>query len=107
VLTPNASVGPGTRIEYRLRLHGIPLRWRSRISDWDPPRRFVDVQERGPYRLWRHEHVFERREGGTLVRDRVEYAVPGGWVVDRLFVRRDLARIFEYRSRALQELFGA
>jgi ligand-binding SRPBCC domain-containing protein len=97
----------GAEIQYRLRWHGIPLRWTSRITDWDPPRIFVDEQIRGPYRLWRHEHVFDEVEGGTRVRDRVLYAAPAPRFVERLFVRRDLERIFAYRQERLREIFGA
>jgi ligand-binding SRPBCC domain-containing protein len=96
----------GARIDYRLRVRGIPLRWQSEITAWEPPRRFLDEQRRGPYRLWVHEHTFESVEGGTRVRDHVAYAVPGGWLVQRWFVGPDLQRIFEYRRRALQQMFA-
>jgi len=96
----------GARIDYRLRLHGLPVRWQSEITAWQPPHRFVDEQRRGPYRVWIHEHAFSERDGGTLVADHVRYAVPGGWLVDRLFVRRDLRRIFAYRTDALRKRFG-
>ncbi|HEY7698854.1 MAG TPA: SRPBCC family protein [Vicinamibacteria bacterium] len=95
----------GAFIDYRLRWHGIPLRWTSRITEWEPPRRFVDEQVRGPYRMWRHEHLFEEVDGGTRVRDRVLYAVFAPDVVERLFVRRDVERIFAYRQERLRELF--
>jgi ligand-binding SRPBCC domain-containing protein len=97
----------GVRIDYRLSLHGVPIRWQSRIDVWEPPRRFVDVQTHGPYRHWRHEHLFEEAVGGTICRDIVDYAVPGGCLVDRLFVRGDVKRIFEFRQRKLEELFDA
>ena len=96
----------GALIDYRLRLRGFPLRWRSQIALWDPPRRFVDIQVRGPYREWSHEHRFEARSGGTLVVDRVDYAVPGGRLVNRLLVRRDLEQIFDFRTAALGRIFG-
>jgi ligand-binding SRPBCC domain-containing protein len=104
------SAGPmelreGSLIDYRLRLHGIPLSWRSRISIWDPPHRFVDEQVRGPYRLWRHEHTFAEQNGGTMVRDHVDYAVPGGWLIHKLMVERDVEKIFEFRHRKLSEIF--
>jgi len=82
----------GALIDYRIRLRGIPLRWRTRIDVWEPPHRFVDDQIKGPYRRWRHEHSFEPRDNGTLCLDRVQYAVPGGPLVDRLFVRRDVEK---------------
>lgn len=94
----------GTLIDYRLRLRGIPLRWQSQITAWEPPFRFVDQQRRGPYRLWIHEHTFVESNSGTLARDRVEYAVPGGMLVQKLFVEPELKRIFAYRSRKMQEI---
>lgn len=108
MLTPSpVEMQPGTLIDYRLRVRGVPLRWRSEITAWEPPHRFVDEQRRGPYRLWIHEHRFEEaREGRTLAHDAVRYAVPGGWLVDRLLVRRDLERIFDYRRAVLRDLFG-
>lgn len=96
----------GTLIDYRLRIHGLPLRWQSRITVWEPPLRFVDEQVRGPYRRWHHEHSFEQAEGVTLCRDVVDYAVPGGWLVHELLVRRDLLRIFQFRQQQLERLFG-
>lgn len=95
----------GTVIDYRIRWRGLPLRWRSEISVWDPPFRFVDRQVRGPYRLWHHEHRFEERDGGSEITDRVAYAVWGGSLIERLFVRRDVVAIFAYRRRRLAELF--
>jgi ligand-binding SRPBCC domain-containing protein len=95
----------GTLVDYRISLRGIPMRWQTRIDVWDPPRRFVDIQLKGPYRRWHHEHVFEPRDNGTLCLDRVDYAVLGGTLVDRLFVRRNVERIFEFRRKKLLELF--
>jgi len=94
----------GTTIDYRLRVHGIPLRWRSLISSWKPPFEFVDEQVEGPYRSWVHRHTFRETEGGVVVRDQVEYSVPGGALVNRLFVRRDLERIFDHRMSSLARL---
>lgn len=108
VLTPPPiEMATGTVIDYRLRVHGIPLRWRSRISRWEPPERFVDEQLRGPYRHWRHEHIFEVVDGGTLCGDVVDYDVYGGSLVNALLVRRDLAKIFAFRQQKLRELFPA
>ncbi|MBS0205038.1 MAG: SRPBCC family protein [Planctomycetes bacterium] len=96
----------GSLIDYTLKLHGVPIRWRTEISEWAPPFRFVDCQLKGPYRLWRHLHTFEERDGGTFVRDHVDYRVPGGPLVHWLFVRPDLNRIFTYRRQTLQKLLG-
>jgi ligand-binding SRPBCC domain-containing protein len=106
IVTPKPiAMAVGTLIDYRLRVHGVPLRWRTRIAEWDPPHRFADEQLRGPYRLWYHEHGFEETGDGTLMHDRVRYAVWGGRLVDRLLVRRDIERIFAYRNQALMRLF--
>ena len=96
----------GTRIDYRLRVHGLPLRWQSEITVWEPLQRFVDVQRRGPYRQWIHEHTFRAERGGTWVEDHVDYAVWGGAVVNRLFVQKDVERIFRFRRQRLGEVFG-
>ena len=108
VMSPQSlDIGFGTIIDYRLHLHRVPVTWQSQITEWDPPRRFVDVQNKGPYRHWEHTHEFTPYEGRTLVRDSVKYEVPGGFMVDKLLVRRDLERIFAYRQRKLRELLDA
>jgi ligand-binding SRPBCC domain-containing protein len=111
VVTPQpVPMGPGTTIEYRLRLHRIPLRWLTRIEIWEPGARFVDVQVRGPYRAWQHTHSFEPHARGTLVRDTVRYELPLG-PLGRLahgaFVRRDLERIFDFRHEEVARRLGA
>ena len=107
ILTPQpVAMKPGARIEYRLRIHGIPIRWESEITVWDPPHRFIDEQRRGPYRLWHHEHTFEPRGAGTLVRDQVTYAVLGGSLINRFFVAPDVRRIFSFREEILRKLFS-
>jgi ligand-binding SRPBCC domain-containing protein len=103
-LRPIAMHG-GALIDYRLRLRGFPIQWRTEITGWEPPFRFVDEQVRGPYRLWRHLHTFVEHDGGTLMTDQVDYAVPGGPLVHALAVRGDVRRIFEYRERKMTELF--
>lgn len=98
----------GAVIEYRLRVHGIPLRWVARIEEWETNRTFVDRQLRGPYRLWLHRHSFEPTPDGTRVREHVRYALPfgrlGGLALP--LVRRDLRRIFEFRAAELSRLLG-
>ena len=105
ILTPSIELRPGALIDYRLRLYGIPLRWQSEISRWEPPDRFVDEQRRGPYRSWVHTHTFVEERGGTRVADTVDFEVPFGWLVGRL-VMRDVRRIFAYRTATLLRLFG-
>jgi ligand-binding SRPBCC domain-containing protein len=106
---PNAELEEGSVIEYRLRLHGFPIRWRTVIESWDPPHRFTDIQVKGPFALWHHTHTFEAVEGGTMVRDRVRYRIgfgPIGDLAHRLLVKRDLERIFDYRREAVPKLLA-
>jgi|SRR5262245_7135770 len=108
IVTPaDVVIGQGSLLEYRLRLLGVPFTWVSRILVWDPPRRFVDEQVRGPYKQWLHEHVFEEAgEDATIIRDRVRYRLPLEPAGDLAFpiVRLQLARIFAYRRRAVSDL---
>ena len=109
VLTPGPiELRVGTLIDYRLRLHGLSVHWVTQIEDWDPGVRFVDSQLAGPYRLWHHTHSFEERDGRTLMRDVVRYALPA-WPLSELarpLVRRDLERIFDFRRDAIARRFG-
>ncbi len=108
VITPGPiEMRVGALIDYRLKLHGVPLRWRTRIDVWEPPVRFIDVQVRGPYALWEHTHTFEPDgEHAVLIGDRVRYAIPLGplgQIAHAAFVKRDLERVFDYRERAVAE----
>jgi ligand-binding SRPBCC domain-containing protein len=102
-------LGRGSVLRYRLRVFGWPIRWRTEISGWSPPRAFADVQVAGPYPLWEHEHRFTGVAGGTEIFDHVRYRVPGGPfapLVHRTFVSRWLDEIFDYRRERLFELLG-
>ncbi len=104
ILTPlPIEMKVGAELQYVIRLHGIPIRWRTVIDAWEPGVRFVDRQVAGPYRWWHHEHRFRAVAEGTEVEDRVEYAAPFAWLTEPLLVRRDLRRIFDHRSRAIVE----
>lgn len=106
ILTPlPVEMRRGTLLEYRLRLFGAPFRWRTRIAAWDPPHGFVDVQLSGPYAVWEHTHVFVPVAGGTVIDDHVRYRLPLSPLGDvaHPLVRRQLARIFAYRQRAVRE----
>lgn len=103
------ELGEGALIKYSLRLRGLPIHWVTRIEDWTPGERFVDLQIAGPYALWHHTHEFEDADGGTLVRDTVRYRVPFGplgRVVDRALVTRDTEKIFAYRRQQLEAEFA-
>lgn len=106
VLTPAPIVmRVGALIDYRLRVHGFPIRWQTEIAAWNPPHHFVDVQLRGPYTLWHHTHKFIDHKGGTNCVDEVRYRPLGGSLMNRLFVRRDIEEIFAYRREQLLKLF--
>jgi ligand-binding SRPBCC domain-containing protein len=106
VLTPDVAMQKGARIDYRLRLRGVPFTWQSEITSWEPGVRFRDEQRRGPYKYWKHVHLFMADDEGTLVEDGVDYDVPGGRYVHDWFVAPELMRIFTYRQHKLQEIFG-
>jgi ligand-binding SRPBCC domain-containing protein len=104
------EVRQGTLIDYRLRLHGVPVGWRTRIDEWRPGERFVDVQLCGPYSLWQHTHEFEPVPQGTIVRDRIRYRLPFGALGDLLagpFVARDVEKIFAHRQARIDHLLGS
>jgi len=110
VLTPAPiAMATGTLIAYKMRVHRVPVRWLTRIESWEPQSGFTDRQLRGPYSLWHHVHTFEDCAEGTLMRDRVSYALPLGplgAVAHALFVRRDLERIFDFRRDAVARVLG-
>jgi ligand-binding SRPBCC domain-containing protein len=106
---PGRPLREGDRVEYRLRVFGLPWRWVSHISLWRDQEVFADAQERGPFRRWLHTHWFRAVPGGVEMRDVVEYELPLG-ILGRLFggwlVRRELERIFDYRGKAIRGQFG-
>jgi ligand-binding SRPBCC domain-containing protein len=102
------QLSSGALIRYCLRWHFLPISWTTEIAEWSPPHRFVDRALSGPYALWNHEHSFESQDGGTTMRDRVRYALPLGFfgtLAHRLWVKRDIERIFDYRAQKMRELF--
>src|SRR5262245_10651673 len=105
------TMRPGTLIDYRLTLRGVPLRWRTKITTWEPPVRFSDIQLRGPYAEWCRTHRLEEEGGGTLVRDTGGCRLWGPslvtGLVNRILVAPDTKRIFEFRHKALAEVFDA
>jgi ligand-binding SRPBCC domain-containing protein len=109
ILTPPPiPLHQGTRIDYTLTVFGLPFRWRTAFTVWDPPARFVDQQERGPYRRWVHAHDFEQRGDRTLIRDRVEYELPLPPLGELAhpIVRRKLERIFDFRREEILRIFA-
>jgi len=101
-------ISEGTKINYRLRLHGVPIWWQSKIVDWTPNQKFSDTQTRGPYNHWYHTHEFKEKRGGTLIRDHIKYKLPLGIPGDCLagsWVQKDLENIFDYRRKRIEEIF--
>jgi ligand-binding SRPBCC domain-containing protein len=110
IIRADKELHAGSLIEYKLRVRGVPMKWLTEITVWEPPYRFVDFQLKGPYKLWHHEHTFTPDNGGTRIGDHVDYALPFGIVgqiVHALMVRRDVESIFQYRQHQLQQLLGA
>lgn len=103
------SMKKGSIIDYRIKLFGMPFKWKTEISEWTPSYRFADRQLKGPYLKWEHTHSFVEIEGITHMTDKVEYLSPG-WVlepfIDRIFVSRQVKKIFEYRESRLREIFS-
>jgi hypothetical protein len=110
ILTPGPiRLAAGARIDYQLKLYGIPLKWATLIESWAPPHEFVDVQLRGPYCVWRHTHRFVSEGAGTRIVDDVDYELPFGplgRLVDALWTRREVAGIFAYRSEVIARRFA-
>ncbi len=97
----------GALIDYNLRIHGVPALWRTLIAEWEPPYQFVDMQLKGPYKLWHHTHTFSEENGGTRMVDEVRYEVPLGPlgdIVHRFFVRKDVENIFRFRNSQIASL---
>lgn len=109
ILTPKPiDMAVGTLIDYTVKIMGMRVFWRSLITHYDSPREFVDEQLKGPYRLWHHRHSFREIDGGTLIEDNVAYALPFsfiGDIVHGIYVRRNLESIFDFRARAISEIF--
>ncbi len=100
------SMGPGTLIDYKLRLFGVPFKWQTKISSWKPPNEFIDVQLRGPYKEWIHTHSFLQTNEGTMILDKVKYRLPL-WPFGECaypMVRMQLERIFQFRQKAIREI---
>jgi ligand-binding SRPBCC domain-containing protein len=109
ILTPlPINIQKGTLIDYKIKVNGIPFKWKTLISTWEPPFRFVDEQLNGPYNTWNHEHTFEERDGKTYMKDVVKFKSPG-WIleplINALFIEKKVKGIFEYREKMLSEFF--
>jgi len=110
IVTPSPpAVERGAELTYRIRVHGIPMKWRSVIAEWEPEVCFVDVQVQGPYAKWHHTHTFQEIPGGTRIVDRVIYRLPLGTlgrIVAGPFVDHDIAKIFRFRREQIAEILA-
>ncbi len=108
ILTPAPILmEKGRIIDYQIKIMGLPQRWRSIISDYQPPHFFVDEQLKGPYSFWHHTHRFSSKDGGTLIIDEVRYGLSFGMLgnlAHALFVRSQLESIFNYRAQVIERL---
>ena len=96
----------GTRIDYTIKLNGIPMKWKTEIIEYNPPSSFIDLQIKGPYKLWHHKHIFEEINGGTMMHDIVDYLPPGLWLgslANALFIKNKLKSIFDFRAGSILE----
>ena len=111
ILTPTPiKMAKGSLIDYTIHLFGIPIHWRTLISDYEPPFRFVDQQIKGPYTFWHHTHTFQAIGEGVEIIDKVKYSLPLGWLgtlVHSIWVRKDLEKIFDHRKTVIQNYFGS
>ena len=109
VSMPEGGIKADSILDYTIRWSGVPVRWRTRIIDWTPPRQFIDLQIHGPYTLWHHQHRFQPADGGTECSDRVIYKLPFatlGRVAHAILVRRQLVEIFRYRRKVITGKLG-
>lgn len=111
ILTPSPiKIVEGALLDYRLKLHGVPFSWQTRIALWNPPHEFIDQQSKGPYAFWSHHHRFEAVEPNlTSVKDQVVYQLPfeplGG--LGHFFIKKQIQKIFAYRRKAITQFLEA
>ena len=111
IITPQPiDIRKGALIDYKLRMRGLPVKWRTEISIWNPPYEFIDQQLKGPYKQWIHRHTFTEMESNkTLIEDEVRYRLPLEPLGDiiHFIVRRELDHIFDYRQKAVAEILSS
>ena len=111
ILTPGPiKMKDGQLIDYTITLLGKKIRWRTMITDYEPPKMFIDQQLKGPYSMWHHEHSFKEVKNGVEIIDTIHYSVPFGFlgdIVNFLFIRRDLENIFKHRKVVIEPYFKA
>ena len=110
ILTPTPiTINKGTLIDYTIRLMRFPVHWRTLITKYNPPYEFVDEQIKGPYLFWHHTHTFKAVNGGSEIKDKVRYSIPMGYLgqfIHKIWIKKDLEKIFEYRKAVIDKLFN-
>jgi len=109
ILTPlPIAMKRGALIDYKIKLNGIVFKWKTKITAWEPNKRFEDTQLKGPYKVWIHEHLFEVVNGKVKMTDTVTYEAPGGFLeplINKFYISKKVAEIFEFRTKMLEEFF--
>ena len=109
ILTPKPiKMGKGTVIDYTIKFFRIPVHWRTLITEYCPPHKFVDVQIKGPFILWHHTHIFKEMENGVEITDQVQYMMPFGIlgrILHSMCIRKKLNHIFNFRNEMIEKLF--
>jgi len=107
MLTPQpVKMHCGAVIDYTIKIWSFPMRWTTLITDYNPPHSFIDLQLKGPYAYWHHEHRFTSQDDQTLMEDQVTYALPLGplgRLAHRIKIEKDLTHIFNYRANKITE----
>lgn len=110
VLTPlPIKMERGALIDYTIKVVVLPLRWRTLITTYEPPNKFVDEQLKGPYSFWHHTHTFESVDNGVLIKDVIKYAIPMGIfgrILHYIWIKNDLKRVFDYRKEVIDKIFS-
>ena len=110
ILTPSPiQMKEGQLIDYSLTImYFMKLHWRTLITNYNHPHKFIDQQIKGPYSLWHHTHIFQEKNGGTLIQDEVTYAITFGLIgrlIHAIYIKYDLRSIFKYRHKILNKIF--
>jgi ligand-binding SRPBCC domain-containing protein len=110
ILTPlPIEMKTGTLIDYKIGLYGIPLKWKTEITRWQPPFGFIDTQLKGPYSVWIHQHLFKEHNGVTIMTDSVDYDIPGWFLkpwLNKFFISQQVEAIFAYRKKVINTYFS-
>ena len=109
ILTPKPiDMKQGSIIDYTIKIFMFPIHWRTLITTYEHPYKFVDEQIKGPYTFWHHTHTFNETDSGVEIIDKVSYSIPFGIlgrVLHSIWIKNDLKNIFEHRKVVIEKLF--